>query len=29
MAVVKAQDIGPAGPWFTHHLKMDPKTFDF
>jgi effector-binding domain-containing protein len=29
MAVVKAQGIGPAGPWFTHHLKMDPETFDF
>jgi effector-binding domain-containing protein len=29
MAAVKAQDIGPAGPWFTHHLKMDPATFDF
>ena len=29
MAAVKAQGIGPAGPWFTHHLKMDPATFDF
>ena len=29
MAAVKAQGIGPAGPWFTHHLKMDPETFDF
>lgn len=29
MAAVQAQGIGPAGPWFTHHLKMDPETFDF
>ncbi len=29
MAAVKAQGIGPAGPWFTHHLKMNPATFDF
>ena len=29
MATVKAQGIGPAGSWFTHHLKMSPATFDF
>ena len=29
MAAVKAQGIGPAGPWFTHHRKMDSATFDF
>jgi len=29
MAAVKAQGVGPAGPWFTHHLKMNPATFDF
>jgi uncharacterized protein YndB with AHSA1/START domain/effector-binding domain-containing protein len=29
MTAVKAQGIGPAGPWFTHHLKMHPATFDF
>jgi effector-binding domain-containing protein len=29
MDVVKAQGVGPAGPWFTHHLRMDPETFDF
>jgi effector-binding domain-containing protein len=29
MAAVTAQGIGPAGPWFTHHLRMDPATFDF
>lgn len=29
MAAVKAQGIKPTGPWFTHHLKMDPATFDF
>ena len=28
MAAVKAQGIGPAGPWFTHQLKMDPATID-
>jgi effector-binding domain-containing protein len=26
---ISAQEIGPAGPWFTHHLKMDPAIFDF
>ena len=29
MAAVKAQGIGPAGPWFTHHLTMSPSVFDF
>ena len=29
IAAAKAQGIGPAGPWFTHHLKMDPAIFDF
>src|SRR3972149_2199032 len=29
MTVVAAQGIAPAGPWFTHHLRMDPDTFDF
>lgn len=28
-AAVAAQGIAPAGPWFTHHLRMDPATFDF
>ena len=28
-AAVAAQGIAPAGPWFTHHLRMDPVTFDF
>jgi effector-binding domain-containing protein len=28
-AVVAAQKIIETGPWFTHHLKMDPKVFDF
>lgn len=23
------QGIKPTGPWFTHHLKFDPKVFDF
>jgi effector-binding domain-containing protein len=29
MAVLGAQGIAPAGPWLTHHLRMDPSTFDF
>lgn len=29
MAAAKDQGIGPAGPWFTHHLRMDPAVFDF
>lgn len=29
MAAVAAQGVGPAGPWFTHHLRMDPEVFDF
>lgn len=28
-ATVAAQGIEPAGPWFSHHFKMDPKVFDF
>jgi effector-binding domain-containing protein len=29
MAAVAAQGITPAGPWFSHHLRMDPHVFDF
>lgn len=29
MAAVAAQGIGPAGPVFSYHFKMDPATFDF
>lgn len=29
MAALAAQGIAPAGPWFTHHLRMKPGTFDF
>ena len=29
MAAVAAQGIAPTGPWFTHHLRMDPEIFDF
>lgn len=29
MAVVAAQGIVPTGPWFTHHLRMEPGIFDF
>jgi effector-binding domain-containing protein len=28
-AAVAAQGIAPVGPWFTHHLRMDPAVFDF
>jgi effector-binding domain-containing protein len=24
-----AQGIEPTGPWFTHHLKLDPSQWDF
>lgn len=29
LAAVAAQGMTPAGPVFSHHLKMDPDTFDF
>lgn len=29
MGAVATQGIATAGPWFTHHLKMHPDTFDF
>lgn len=29
MAAVAAQGIAPIGPWFSHHLKMEPETWDF
>jgi effector-binding domain-containing protein len=29
MAALAAQGIAPAGPWFAHHLRMDPAVFDF
>jgi effector-binding domain-containing protein len=29
MAVLARQGVIPTGPWFTHHLKMDSKIFDF
>jgi effector-binding domain-containing protein len=29
MSAVKAQGIGPTGPWYAHHLKMTPDSFDF
>jgi effector-binding domain-containing protein len=28
-AALIAQGISSAGPWLTHHLRMDPGTFDF
>jgi effector-binding domain-containing protein len=29
MSAVAAQGMVPAGPVFSHHLRMDPDTFDF
>ena len=29
MAALTSQGIAPAGPWLTHHLRMDPEVFDF
>ncbi len=29
MEALAAQGITPAGPWFSHHLRMDPRVFDF
>jgi len=29
MAALRDQGIAAAGPWFTHHLRRDPATFDF
>ena len=29
MSTVAAQGVAPAGPWFNHHLRMEPDTFDF
>lgn len=28
-AALAAQGIAAAGPWFTHHFRMDPAVFDF
>lgn len=29
MSTIANQGVAPAGPWFSHHLKMDPEVFDF
>jgi effector-binding domain-containing protein len=29
MAAVATQGVGPAGPWFAHHLTTTPEVFDF
>ena len=29
MGTIAAQGIAQTGPWFTHHLRMDPAVFDF
>ena len=28
-AVLKAQNVAPTGPWFTHHVRRPNETFDF
>ena len=28
-STLAAQGVAPAGPWFSHHFRMDPTTFDF
>jgi len=28
LSTLAAQGIAPAGPWLTHHLRMDPDEFD-
>jgi effector-binding domain-containing protein len=28
-AAIAAQRISASGPWLTHHLRMDPRVFDF
>jgi len=29
LSIVTAQGMTPTGPMFSHHFRMDPKTFDF
>lgn len=29
MATLAAQNVQQAGPWYTHHLRMDPDVFDY
>jgi effector-binding domain-containing protein len=29
MDALAAQGVSPTGPWFSHHLRMDPEVFDF
>lgn len=29
MSAVAAQGIGPAGPWYSHHFRIDPHEWDF
>lgn len=29
MRTLAAQGVTPSGPWFSHHFRMDPATFDF
>ena len=28
-AALAAQGVPPAGPWFTHHLRIEPQSWDF
>lgn len=29
ISTVMEQGIGPSGPWFAHHIRMNPEIFDF
>lgn len=29
MSTLEAQGLKPIGPWYTHHLRMDPDVFDY
>ena len=29
LSTLAAQGVAPAGPWFSHHFRMDPAMFDF
>lgn len=29
MAALADQGVAPAGPWLSHHFRMDPEVFDF
>lgn len=29
MSTLAAQSLKPTGPWYTHHLRLDPEVFDY